>query len=1143
MKKMVSVLHCLILLTTAQLAACGGGSSGGEGGERNNEALEAKMNISSATAVAGQTITLDGSSSTPSRGLTFQWEQTEGPEVELIDANAAVATFVAPSLENDTTLTFKLTVNHATGTSPKDDIQIQVKGFKLNASTTNAFVMSTGKTTLLAQASEDNSGTYLWERIDGNSALTGLTLSNETIANPELSVGQVETDTTVRYRVTMTNPFGDTRQAEVGVYLLSPIRASAGEFAVAGQPVSLEGASGVGNPDLTYQWEHPQALVELTGTQTAQARFEAPKLLEDQNLNFRLKVSSATATSFKEIQIPVKGFTISANAAVAAVSAGGSTMLSAQPSTGNSGQYVWQRIDGTTAGNVSLDSYEEASPQLQVGVVEEDTTVRYRVTMTNDYGQSSQAEVNLLLLAGIKPYITSVFPNRFALGDSTKVSGSGFNEAMKVSINDQELRLDEDYKIINDHYIRLTLSESLLLGPGQYQLSVANTGGTANAPMIVAPALVGVTEITSGDGYTCALLDDETVHCWGRNSSGQLGNNTIEQSHTPVEVNGLTGVTLISAGSSHACALLSNQTVRCWGRNSFGQLGNNTIDQSRIPVEVNGLTGVTLISAGSSHTCALLSDQTVHCWGLNDSGQLGNGTAAYNKTPVEVSGLVGVASISVSESHSCALLHDETVRCWGRNSSGQLGNNTIKMSHAPLEVSGLVGVTSISVNGSHSCALLHDETVRCWGWNSSGQLGNNTIAIEGSHAPVKVFGLTGVASISAGYDNYTCALLNDGTVRCWGSNSSGQLGDGTVQNSSIPVEVLDLAGVASISAGYSHNCALMIDKTVRCWRWGTHGTASIGNKRASVVVSGLTEASSITAGKDHTCSLLKDETVRCWGRQFSDQSGNRESENSYAPLIVNGLAGVKAINAGREHSCALLNDETVYCWGSNLSGQFGNGTTKLSKTPVKVSGLTNVKVINAGSQHTCALLNDETVHCWGSNDFGQFGNHRLLRRHHTIVSFPVEIDGLTGVTSISAGFQHTCALQNDKTVRCWGSNPSGQLGNDISGARSNPVEVSGLTGVTSISAGSRHTCALLNDKTVHCWGSNDFGQLGDGTTENSSSPLEVKGLSGVIAITTGGSFTCALYHDGYLSCWGNNDSGQLTLEYRTPARVLLADEQ
>lgn len=352
-----------------------------------------------------------------------------------------------------------------------------------------------------------------------------------------------------------------------------------------------------------------------------------------------------------------------------------------------------------------------------------------------------------------------------------------------------------------------------------YTLTTGNTGA--------------VSTISSGGRHTCVLKTAGTVDCWGYNPDGELGNGSTTGSASPVAVSGLTGGVALGSGYYHTCAIRSGGAVSCWGLNSNGQLGNGSTTSSSTPVSVSGLSGAVAIAGGAGHTCAVLSDGTVRCWGYNSRGQLGNGLMANSATPVVVSGVTGATAIAAGYYHTCVRVSGGTVRCWGDNSNGELGNGTTTASLTPVTATGVSNVTQLVAADGHTCALIGDGTVKCWGFNANGQLGNGSTS--NSSTAVMATGISTATWVTTNAYN-TCAVLGDGTEKCWGLNGYGEVGDGTTTQATSPVAVAMLTGtVTRASAGFYFSCALMTDDSMQCWGHGLLGELGNGSSKNSSV--------------------------------------------------------------------------------------------------------------------------------------------------------------------------------------------------------------------------------------------------------------------------------------------------------------------
>ncbi len=365
-----------------------------------------------------------------------------------------------------------------------------------------------------------------------------------------------------------------------------------------------------------------------------------------------------------------------------------------------------------------------------------------------------------------------------------------------------------------------------------------------------------------------------------------------------------------------------------------------------------------------------------------------------------------------------------------------------------------------------------------WGSNSSGQLGDGSM--DDKHAPVKVSGLMGIEAVAGGW-NHSLAVKSDGTVRACGLNIKGELGDNKAETySGTPVKVKGpggsgyLTGVESVAAGGQHSLALKSDGTV--WAWGENNFGQLGDNDIT-----------------HT-----DKSTPVQVRDTTDLSGF--------------LTGVVAVAAGEYHSLALKSDGTVRAWGDNDDGQLGDGSGIGKDTAVQVPGLTGMKAVSAGWVHSLALKSNGSVWAWGRGDHGETGDNSMASS-----AAPVQVqdlvDGsgfLTGAVAVAGGGYHSLAVKSDGTVRAWGSNYNGELGDNSTTNRGTAVQVSGLTGAVTVAGGRYHSLALKSDGTVRAWGGNENGQLGDRSVTESHTAVQVSGLVGAVAIAAGDSHSLGL---------------------------------
>ncbi|GIM86681.1 hypothetical protein Sar04_34170 [Salinispora arenicola] len=371
---------------------------------------------------------------------------------------------------------------------------------------------------------------------------------------------------------------------------------------------------------------------------------------------------------------------------------------------------------------------------------------------------------------------------------------------------------------VAQHASTSTIASDTILAWGDNSFGQFGNGSTTSSSTPVAvslPAGTTVTAIAGSDTHSLALTSAGTVLAWGGNSSGQLGNGSTTSSSTPVAVSLPAGttVTAIAAGAGHSLAVTSTGAALAWGDNSVGQLGNGSTTDSSTPVAVSLPAGttVTAIAGGLGHSLAVTSTGAALAWGNNAQGQLGDGTTTSRSTPITVR-LPLVTAVAAGSFHSLASTSTGATYAWGRNSSGQLGNGSTTDSTTPVAVSLPTGSTAtiVAAGSDHSLAVTSTGAALAWGSNSVGQLGNGSTADSSLPVTVNVptgSALTGVAI----HRDHAVATTSAGTALAWSRNNEGQLGDGSTTDRSTPVAVSLPAGttLAAIAAGDDHSLALV----------------------------------------------------------------------------------------------------------------------------------------------------------------------------------------------------------------------------------------------------------------------------------------------------------------------------------------------
>jgi alpha-tubulin suppressor-like RCC1 family protein len=391
--------------------------------------------------------------------------------------------------------------------------------------------------------------------------------------------------------------------------------------------------------------------------------------------------------------------------------------------------------------------------------------------------------------------------------------------------------------------------------------SGALTGATSVAFAIQATQ-VSYTAVSAGDSHACGVTSTGAAYCWGLNPYGELGIGTttgpqqcggsLACSLVPAAVLGGLKFTAVSARDYFTCGLTTTGVAECWGLNADGQLGTGTTMQSTTPAAVTGGLSFTAISANEGYpfACGVTSTSAAYCWGNNRLGGLGIGSADLNAhpTPVAVTGGLSFTTVTGGFAFACGVTAAGAASCWGQNGYGQLGSgvtgpqscNAQACNPAPVAVVGGHSFTVASAGGSHACGVTSTGAAYCWGDNTSGELGIGSVDVNPHATPLAIAGGLAFTSVSAGA-THVCGVASSGAAYCWGDNGYGELGDGTMTSSATPVAVAGGLSFAAVSAGNRATCGVTPSHVAYCWGFNAYGQLGNGtttNSATPVKVTG-----------------------------------------------------------------------------------------------------------------------------------------------------------------------------------------------------------------------------------------------------------------------------------------------------------------
>ncbi len=548
------------------------------------------------------------------------------------------------------------------------------------------------------------------------------------------------------------------------------------------------------------------------------------------------------------------------------------------------------------------------------------------------------------------------------------------------------------------------------------------------------------------------------------------------------------------------------------------------------------------LAAGQGHSCAIDTHGGLRCWGANDQGQLGVPGAMNSGFATRVGVELDWQEVVAGYAHTCGLRGGGRLFCWGTNGDGQVGDGTNGSFHAaPSEVSTPASGTSwtrVAVGAIFTCAIRDNGTLWCWGSNIAGQLARPA-AIDASAVPVQIGTGSDWTAIGAGL-YHVCGIREsaggDGDLYCWGYNGGdtdgdGRLGVGLV-TASLRVPTVTAEGGAdidweSLELGDSYGCGLDPAGAMYCWGSGSQVPGGAGQANVPTRYATGTGYLQVSAGGNGGCVRIAGQ-VQCWGSNGLGELGRPPGDGSSTPVSVASLAGVQAIAVGYAHVCALLAGGEIRCWGDNANGQVGDGTVAGKLSPVEVgASIAPWRSVDIGLYHTCGVAETSGA----AYCWGRNNAGQIGSAAAGPLAYtPTPVTFAGSWRQVTAGGSHSCGLDSSGAIHCWGSNDTGELGSG-GGPSTVPVPVEAGEHAT-LDTGLQHNCVLDPAGARVCWGVNDRTELGNGT---SGAPVATPtviagGPAAWSALALGVYFGCGVgagADAGKLWCWGENESGQL----------------
>jgi alpha-tubulin suppressor-like RCC1 family protein len=613
---------------------------------------------------------------------------------------------------------------------------------------------------------------------------------------------------------------------------------------------------------------------------------------------------------------------------------------------------------------------------------------------------------------------------------------------------------------------------------------------------------------SSSENHSCGILNSGILKCWGLNTKGQLGDNTIVNKDSPVTIDPGTSYQEIQTGSFHSCGITNTGALKCWGENGKGQLGiGNNISKS-LPTVVDAGTMYIQISTFDEHTCGVTSDNILKCWGDNTDSAIGDGTTTSRNSPTVIDSGVPYLSVAAGFNHTCAITIANVLKCWGNNNRFQSGINGMSVIPSPEIVDTGESYKLVTSSTEYSCGILTSGVFKCWGADRNGNLGGfaptDTLPIVMDPGTTYIFADLG--------DEYTCGVTTTNKLKCWGATNAGL--SSAYYKFSDPEIIQPSTSFKSVSVGLSFYCATTITNDLKCWGRnlsGSQGFPSTAIEKLPQVINPTASYKSIDSAGGNTCIVTSTNSLFCWGYE-SLPDGLYEGLR-YMPILIDPGISFKEIEYSKYHGCGITTSDKLRCWGFAVSQILNDW----SPFPMPFDTGTSYSSISGGSSHMCGISTTGVLKCWGQNYLYQLGTGDNLD-----IDEQVEILSGTNFISVSAGSYHTCAVTSANKLKCWGTNWNYQIGDGTTNDQPSPIDIDSGSNYLMVSAGQDSTCAITTSNQLKCWGRNFAGVIGDGTSTDRPAPVAVDSGTTYKYVEVSEFSACGITTSNVLKCWGGS---------------------